>query len=215
MCALHTAASATPFGPALMAAGLRNRDLQTGGVVVHRRASLRAALCQRTLVGHALSLPVVFVLGYLFLVSLMGDRVRGAPSNRALGSVSLSALLGLLLLQAAIPIWAMRSLRQEHPEAMRFRAAVLAVASVIGWAAGSYFAASVGALLPTWLSPLDILLLGFPSSSPLWVCTSGPTDSAGTRALRWAMDSNRMPPTQGGSVESLATDVSLVSRPCA
>ena len=126
------------------------------------RASLRATLCRRALVGYALSLPVVFALGYLILVSIMGDPIPAAPPNRVLGYVCLSALLGVLVLQGAIPIWAMRSLRQEHPEVMRFSAPVLAVASVIGWVGGLYLAGVVGALIPIWLSPLDILLLGFP-----------------------------------------------------
>jgi hypothetical protein len=126
------------------------------------RASLRATLCRRALVGYALTFPVVFALGYLILVSITGDPIPGAPPNRVLGYVSLSGLLGVLVLQSAIPIWAMRSLRQEHPEVIRFRSPVLAVASVIGWVGGLYLAAAVGALIPIWLSSLDILLLVFP-----------------------------------------------------
>jgi hypothetical protein len=126
-------------------------------------ASGRAALCRRTLLGHALSLPIVLVLGALVLVSVMGDPKPGAPLNRGQGHL-LVALVALVGLQGAIPILALRSLRREHPEVASFRAPLLACASMAGWVAGLFLAAALSTFLPVWLDSLSVPLLACPAA---------------------------------------------------
>jgi hypothetical protein len=120
---------------------------------------MRVALCKRSLVGYALSLPLVCGIGAVMFAILIGDVPPGVSRPRW-ERPALAVCAGLAVaIQVCVPILALRSLKKGRSRPAPFRVLLVGVAAGIGWVCGLRACVGLAAAIPPELSFLGFAIL--------------------------------------------------------
>jgi hypothetical protein len=127
--------------------------------------SLAWRTARNTIVGQAVTLPLVLVCGLVVVTAVMGDPLPGAPASNVRSNVVIACLLILAASQLAAPVFVVSRERRTNAQAYALVLPWIAPATLVGSAAGLWLGGCVALHVASWLSPIDVAIAAAAASA--------------------------------------------------